>query len=126
MATLSDVHLALIPDGADHHIAKVRFTVHFSPEEVTLRTRFQALVPLFGEDPLVDEHLQSELSAGFSAEEGGAAREKEVSFRVANSVLDEDIFGDDEIYAAVELYAHLATGMELVDRKKSPVVVGNF
>lgn len=126
MASLSDVHLTLTPDGDDHHIARVQFTVRFTPEETALKTRFRALVPLFGEDPIVDEHLQSELSGTFLAEAGRNPRAMEVSFRVANETLDEDVFGDDEIYAAVELYSDRATGLELVDRQKSQVVVGNF
>lgn len=127
MAKLSNVHLSLIPDGKEHHIAKVRFNIAFEDQELTLGTRFRALVPLFGQDPLVDEHLQTELGEFFNASrEFDNPRAMEVSFRVANTTLDEDIIGDDEVYAAVELYADRSTGLEMVDRQKSQVVVGNF
>ena len=126
MATIENVKLEISASAANagHSVIAYSYELHPDEHDCAAQREFTVGVGLWGEDLLDDDVLATELDehtvkVGDSGP-GESIREKR-QFEVETKILDEDLFGDDEVFLVVEAVCgeHRCSG-------RSNTVVGNF
>jgi len=126
MATIENVILEISASGAKAGHSVIAYSYELQPDEhdCAAQREFTVSVGLWGEDLIDDDVLATELDehtvrVGDSGP-GETIREKR-RFEVETKLLDEDLFGDDEVFLVVE-----AICGEVRCSGRSNTVVGDF
>lgn len=133
MATLENVHLAITASANRPGYSDIAYSYELHPSELDCEwnREYTVRTSLWGEDMLDDDVLafdQDEHKVGFGG--SGPCEPEKVSrvFEVETKMLDEDVFGDDEVYLMVEASTGLgsdAAGEDPV-MGRSNTVIGDF
>ena len=133
MATVGNVHLAITASSTKPGYSDIAYSYELHPSELDCawKREYTISVVLCGKDVIEDDVLawgKDEHKVKFDA--SGPCESIKVGriFEVETKVLDEDVFGDDEVYLIVEARSALgpdAAGENLV-MGKSNIVIGNF
>ena len=133
MATVENVHLAITasPTKPDYSDIAYSYELHPSELDCAWKREYTMTAVLCGEDVIEDDVLAWGLDEHkVKFDDTGPCEPKKVGrvFEVETKVLDEDWFGDDEVYLIVEARSGLrpdAAGESMVMRK-SNTVIGDF
>ena len=133
MAYVENVRLAITASTTKPGYSDIEYSYELHPSELdcTLKREYTMSAVLCGKDVLEDDVLawgKDEHKVRFDDTGPCEARKVERVFEVATKVLDEDLFGDDEVYLIVEARSGLrpdAAGEDLV-MGKSNIVIGDF
>ena len=126
MASIENVKLDISASTANagHSVISYSYELHPDEQDCAERREFTVGVGLWGEDPLDDDVLATEMDEHMVKVGGPGPCEAisvERAFEVATKLLDEDMFGDDEVFLIVEA----CCGEERASGK-SNTVVGDF
>ena len=133
MAYVENVRLAITASTTKPGYSDIEYSYELHPSELdcTLMREYTISAVLCGKDVIEDDVLawgKDEHKVSFDYTGPCEARKVERVFEVATKVLDEDLFGDDEVYLIVEARSGLrpdAAGEDLV-MGKSNIVIGDF
>ena len=133
MATVENVRLAITASTtkADHSDIAYTYELHPSELDCAWKREYTISTVLYGEDVIEDDVLacgKDEHKVTF--DDSGPCEPIKVArvFEVETKVLDEDFFGDDEVYLVVEARSGLlpdAAGETLV-MSRSNTIIGDF
>jgi len=133
MATVENVSLVITASTTKPDYSDIAYSYELHPSELDCawQREYTISTVLCGEDVIEDDVLawgKDEHKVKFDA--SGPCESIKVGriFEVETKVLDEDVFGDDEVYLIVEARSALgpdAAGENLVIGK-SNIVIGNF
>lgn len=133
MATVKNVHLAVTPLTTKPGYCQIEYSYELHPSELDCAEKREYTVSagLWGEDMIDDDVLawdKDEHKVKFDDSGSCEPIEVERVFEVESKVLDEDLFGDDEVYLIVEARSGLgpdAAGEDPV-LGRSNTVTGDF
>lgn len=133
MATVENVKLGITPSATKTGFSDIRYSYELHPSEsdCSAQREFTVSVGLWGEDVFDDDVLavdMDEHKLKLDDKTPGQAIRVERVFEVETKLLDEDVFGDDEVFLIVEARADADTGT-IEDHRasgKSNTVVGDF
>jgi hypothetical protein len=133
MATVENVHLAITASTTKPGYSDIAYSYELHPSELdcTWKREYTMSTDLWGEDVIDDDILacdKDEHKVKF--DDSGPCEPIKVGrvFEVETKVLDEDLFGDDEVYLMVEARSGLgsdAAGEDPV-MGRSNTVIGDF
>jgi len=126
VATIENVILEISASGvnAGHSVIAYSYELHPDEHDLAAQREFTVSVGLWGEDLIDDDVLATELDE-HTVKVGDSGPGKSIRenrrFEVETKLLDEDLFGDDEVFLVVEAVCgdHRCSG-------KSNTVVGDF
>lgn len=126
MTTIENVQLEISPSGANagHSVIAYSYELRPDQQDCAARRHFTVSVGLWGEDLIDDDVLATELDE-HTIQVGDSGPGAPISikrrFEVETKLLDEDLFGDDEVFLVVEAVCgdYRCSG-------KSNTVVGDF
>lgn len=126
MATIENVHLSITQSAsaADQSVISYSYELHPDEQDAAERREFTVTAALWGEDALDDDVLETDLdqhTVRLADADPGAPVPVKRAFEVKTKLLDEDLFGDDEVFLIVEAMS----GHERVSAR-SNTVVGDF
>lgn len=133
MATIENVRLSITPLTTKPGFSLIEYSYELHPSELDCaeKREYTVKTALWGEDVIDDDVLaleKDEHKVRFVDSEPCDPIRVERAFEIETKVLDEDVFGDDEVYMIVEASSGLgpdAAGEELV-LGKSNTVIGDF
>ena len=133
MSTVENVRLAITASTSKAGYSDIRYSYELHPSELDCawKREYNISAVLCGEDVIEDDVLawgMDEHKVKFDDSGPCEPIKVERVFEVETKVLDEDVFGDDEVYLIVEARSALgpdAAGENLV-MGKSNIVIGNF
>ena len=133
MATVENVSLAIEASSTKPGYSDIAYSYELHPSELDCawKREYNMSVVLCGEDVIEDDVLawgKDKHKVRF--DDSGPCEAKKVArvFEVETKVLDEDLFGDDEVYLVVEARSGLhpdAAGEDLA-MGRSNTVIGDF
>jgi len=133
MATVNNVSLAITASATKPGYSDIKYSYELHPSELDCawKREYTMSAVLCGEDAIEDDVLawgKDEHQVKF--DDAGPCEPKKVrrTFEVETKVLDEDVFGDDEVYLMIEARSGLrpdAAGEDLA-MGRSNTVIGNF
>jgi hypothetical protein len=133
MATVENVKLGITASATkpDHSDITYSYELHPGEQDCAAQREFTVTVGLWGEDVFDDDVLATDMDEHkvmFTAETPCEPITIERSFELETKVLDEDLFGDDEVFLIVEARSDSGDGLGLQIRVsgKSNTVIGNF
>ncbi|MFC1719653.1 hypothetical protein ACFL00_00750 [Pseudomonadota bacterium] len=133
MATVENVRLAITASTTKTGYSDLAYSYELHPSELdsAWNREYTVRVDLWGEDLIDDDVLawgKDEHKVKFDS--SGPCEPKKVDrvFEVETKVLDEDLFGDDEVYLTVEASTGLGSDAAGEDPVigRSNTVIGNF
>jgi len=133
MASVENVRLAITASTIKPGHSDIAYSYELHPSELDCgwKREYTISAVLYGEDMIEDDVLawgKDEHKVRFEDSRPGEPIKVERVFEVETKVLDEDLFGDDEVYLMVEARSGLradAAGENLV-MSRSNTVIGNF
>ena len=133
MATVENVRLAITASTTKPGYSDIAYSYELHPSELDCawKREYTMSTVLCGEDVIEDDVLAWGVDKHkVKFDDSGPCEPKKVGriFEVETKVLDEDMFGDDEVYLIVEARSGLypdAAGEDLV-WGKSNTVIGDF
>ena len=133
MATVENVRLAItaLTDKPGYSQITYSYELHPSELDCVEKREYTVAADLWGEDVIDDDVLawgKDEHTVRFEDSEPCEPIKVERCFEVETKVLDEDLFGDDEIFLIVEARSGMgpnAAGADTV-LGKSNTVIGDF
>ena len=133
MATVENVRLAItaLTDKPGYSQIAYSYELHPSELDYVEKREYTVAADLWGEDVIDDDVLawgKDEHTVRFEDSEPCEPIKVERCFEVETKVLDEDLFGDDEIFLIVEARSGMgpnAAGADTV-LGKSNTVIGDF
>ena len=133
MATVENVRLAITASATKPGYSDIAYSYELHPSELdcTWKREYTMSVDLWGEDLIDDDVLAWEKDRHkVRFDDTGPCEPIKVErvFEVETKVLDEDVFGDDEVYLMVEARSELgpdAAGDDVV-MGRSNTVIGDF
>jgi hypothetical protein len=133
MATVENVHLAITASTTKPGYSDIAYSYELHPSELdrAWKREYAMSAVLCGKDVVEDDVLawgKDEHKVKF--DDSGSCEPIKVGrvFEIETKVLDEDLFGDDEVYLIVEARSGLrpdAAGESMVMRR-SNTVIGDF
>jgi len=133
MASVENVRLAITASTKNPGHSDITYSYELHPSELDCdwKREYTISAVLCGEDVIEDDVLawgMDEHKIRFDDSKPGEPIKVERVFEVETKVLDEDLFGEDEVYLIVEARSGLrpdAAGENLV-MSRSNIVIGNF
>jgi hypothetical protein len=107
MATVQNVLLGIAPSATKPGYSDISYSYELCPDEQDgpEQRDYTVSVTLWGEDVFDDDVLDTDLdrhAVSLAGRGPGEAARIERTFQVATKLLDEDFFGDDEVFLVVE------------------------
>lgn len=133
MATLENVRLVITPLAAKPGFSRIEYSYELAPSELDCaeKREYRVKTSLWGEDVIDDDVLaleKDEHIVAFGDSQPGKPAKVERAFEIETKTLDEDVFGEDEVYLIVEASSGLgpdAAGEDPV-MGRSNTVTGDF
>lgn len=133
MATVENVHLDITASATKPGYSDIAYSYELHPSELDCEWKrvYKVQANLWGEDLLDNDILSTrndQHTVSFDGSEPCEPRKISRVFEVETKVLDEDMFGDDEVFLMVEASTGLgsdAAGEDPV-MGRSNTVVGDF
>ena len=133
MATIDNVRLTITDSNGKPGYSRIAYSYELHPSELDCveQREYTVKTDLWGEDLVDDDVLawgQDEHKVKFDRARPGEPITVERVFEIETKVLDEDVFGDDEVYAMVEASSGLGSdaGGEDPVMGRSNTVIGYF
>ncbi len=133
MATLENVHLAITPLTTKPGYSQIAYSYELHPSELDCaeKREYTVKTDLWGEDLIDDDVLawgKDEHKVRFDDSRPCETIKVERVFEIETKVLDEDLFGDDEVYIIVEASSGLGSDAAGEDpiMGRSNTVIGDF
>ena len=133
MATVENVRLTITDSNGNPGYSRIAYSYELHPSELDCaeQREYTVKTDLWGEDLVDDDVLawgQDEHKVKFDRARPGEPITVERVFEIETKVLDEDVFGDDEVYAMVEASSGLGSdaGGEDPVMGRSNTVIGDF
>jgi hypothetical protein len=107
MATLENVRLAITPLATKPGFSRIAYSYELHPSELDCaeQREYSMKTSLWGEDLIDDDVLALEKDAHkvvFDDSKPGKPVVVQRAFEIETKTLDEDVFGEDEVYLIVE------------------------
>lgn len=133
MATVENVRLTITASNGKPGFSRIAYSYELHPSELDCseQREYTVKTDLWGEDLVDDDVLawgKDEHKVRFDRSQPGEPITVERVFEIETKILDEDVFGDDEVYAMIEASSGLGSdaGGEDPVMGRSNTVVGYF
>jgi hypothetical protein len=133
MATVENVHLDITASTTKPGYSKIAYSYELHPSEMdrAWQREYTVSAAFWGEDLIDDDLLawgKDEHKVKFDDSGSCEPIKMERVFQVETKILDEDLFGDDEVYLIVEAHSGLGSDAAGEDPVigRSNTVVGDF
>jgi len=133
MATVENVHLEITASTTKPGHSKITYSYELHPSEMDCawQREYTVSAAFWGEDLIDDDLLawgKDEHKVKFDDSGSCEPIKMERVFQVETKILDEDLFGDDEVYLIVEAHSGLGSDAAGEDPVigRSNTVVGDF
>jgi len=129
MATLENVHLDITPLTTKPGFSRIAYSYELHPgeQDCAEKREYSVKTSLWGEDLIDDDVLaleKDEHRVVFDDCQPGKPLQVRRAFEIETKTLDEDVFGEDEVYLIVEAKPDAAGGDLVMGR--SNTVKGDF